>query len=113
MNIDNTQEVIDSRDVIERIKELQGSVDAQDELDSLLNLQEQAESSPDWEHGEGLIREDFFTEYCEDLCRDIGEIPHDLPWYIESHIDWTGVAREIAMDYIMVDFDGVVYYIRA
>ena len=138
--ITNTEDVIDSRDVIERIEELNDEyedlkseaeddtnvevIEARqnlkdweelnlDELNALLALQDQAGGSPDWQYGEGLIRESYFTEYCEELCFDIGDIPKELPWYIANHIDWDGVAREIKMDYTEVDFDGVSYFIRS
>ena len=124
--ITNSQDVIDSRDVIARIEELESEMedlegqelenwkeDYQDELDSLKALAEEAEGSPDWEYGETLIRDSYFTEYAEELCKDIGEIPKELPWYIANHIDWDGVASELKQDYMSVDFDGVEYWIRA
>jgi len=143
--IDNGQDVIDSRDVIARIEGLEVELldleetlddlvrtfgEAEDkeeaseaivewkesegeELKALKDLAEEASGSPDWMHGEGLIRDSYFTEYCEHLCKDIGDLPNELPWYIESHIDWDGVANEIKMDYMEVDFDGVAYFIRA
>ena len=124
--ITNYDDVIDSRDVIARIEELESEMedlegqelenwkeDYQDELDSLKALAEEAEGSPDWEYGETLIRDSYFTEYAEELCKDIGEIPKELPWYIANHIDWDGVASELKQDYMSVDFDSVEYWIRA
>lgn len=125
--ISNTEDVIDSRDVISRIEELEETIndcledpetdhnttDEQNELENLKDLENEASGSPDWPHGEALIRDSYFTEYCEDLCKNIGDIPSDLPWYIENHIDWDGVAREIQMDYMEVNFNGVAYFIRA
>ena len=84
-----------------------------DELTALIALQDEACGSPDWGYGEQLIRESYFTEYCEELCKDIGDLPQELPWYIGNHIDWEGVAREIKMDYTEVDFDGISYFIRS
>ena len=137
--IDNTEDFIDSRDIIERIEELESELqDLESEIDDtnveidqakqeledwkesnleeLETLKSLAEKSscfaPDWEYGATLIRESYFTEYCEDLCKDIGDIPSELPWYISNHIDWDGVAHEIKMDYTEVDFDGVSYFIR-
>jgi hypothetical protein len=72
-----------------------------------------ASGSPDWTYGETLIRESYFTEYAEELCKEIGEIPKELPWYIANHIDWDGIADELKADYTEVDFDGVSYFIRA
>lgn len=116
--ITNSQDFIDSRDIIERIDYLE-SLDTnaddleQEELRILNELTEQASSSPDWKYGETLIRDSYFTEYARETCEDIGDIPKDLPWYIEKHIDWDGVAKEIQMDYTSVDFDGVDYWIRS
>ena len=114
-DISNTDDVIDSRNVIERIEELQGedSLDSegQAELKALKGLQEEAEGySPDWSDGSTLIRDDYFTEYAEELCKDIGDLPKELPWYIE--IDWEKTAFHIQQDYTEVDFDGVKYWIR-
>lgn len=121
--IDNNQDIIDSRDIIDRIEELEAEIDEaeadqeledeKEELAALKDLEKEVSSSPDWSYGEVLIHEGYFTDYCEELCKEIGDIPGKLPWYIENHIDWEGVAREIKQDYIEVDFDGISYYIRA
>ncbi len=126
-NIDNTKDIIDSRDVIERIEELETEyedfkeeqTDTWDESDleelkALKAVQNEAKDyAPDWSYGEALIRESYWVEYCEELCKDIGDLPEKLPWYIENHIDWDGVAEEIKMDYAEVDFDGITYFIRS
>jgi hypothetical protein len=149
--IDNSQDIIDSRDIIARIEELEeletACNDAREELEAaekeedaenietardavetadalfsaeerlelaaLRKLAEDAEGCADWKYGETLIRESYWEAYCQELCKDIGDIPQNLPWYIENHIDWGGVAREISMDYTDVDFDGVTYKIRS
>ena len=139
MEITNNEDTLDSRDVIERIEALESELEDLEseiddtnieidqakrdladwkesnlnELEALKKLEDEASGSPDWIYGEILIRESYFAEYCEELCKDIGDIPKDLPWYIAGHIDWEGVAREIEMDYMEVDFDGVSYFIRA
>ena len=132
--IDNTQDIIDSRDVIARIEELvaeladydndEGDLCAHDamiatkaELDTLLALQSEAESSPDWSHGEALIHEDYFTDYIEELINDCYEMPKVInsgAWpYRHITIDFEAAAKEAKQDYMEVDFDGVTYYIRA
>lgn len=123
MEINNMMDVIDSRDIIERIKELEELISGEstngdllewcDEYDSLNALQEQCvDYVPDWEYGVGLIRYSYFTEYCRELVIDCGDIPSDLPWYIADHIDWEGVARDLSVDYTEVDFNGVTYFVR-
>lgn len=153
IEISNSDDTIDSRDVIARIEELESerealadefeeAVDAhlantdpdlrdglndarnnaykavyewdndnKAELDALKALADEAEGyASDWNHGEQLIRESYFTEYAQELCEEIGDVPRDLPHYIE--IDWEATARNIKQDYTEVDFDGVTYLIR-
>lgn len=69
------------------------------------------EVSPDFEHGEGVIHEDYWTEYCEELLKDCGYLPTDLPSWIE--IDFEATAENMAADYMEIDFEGETYYIRA
>jgi len=116
--ISNSDDVIDSRDVIARIEELEGmGIDKNlalkdlDELNALRALQEEAEGyAPDWQHGATLIRDSYFEDYCEELCKDIGALPQDIPSYIE--IDWAATAENLKVDYTSADFDGVTYWVR-
>ena len=162
-NIDNTEDLLDSRDIIERIEELEGdraaleedvenaeaaladyiensddedadnSTDAlalavaldearkaltewdesgdAEELKTLKDFAEDLEGYGDWEHGETLIRATYFVEYVEDLLKDCGDLPTDIPWYIR--IDWEATAHNIKADYTEASFDGVTYYMRA
>jgi uncharacterized protein YPO0396 len=156
----NSDDIIDSRNVIERLEELederQALVDAIEEAKqaleaALLNpnlgedesakvhdnveaarealenwddttdegaeykalkaLSDEAENCSDWNHGATLIRESYFVDYCEELCKDIGDLPRDMPDYLV--IDWEATARNIRVDYSEVDFDGVTYLIRS
>jgi len=158
----NTDDVIDSRDVIERIEELENErtalvealagaketlTDAEDdtsvfknnenvlaglrgeleeaetaitdwdesdeasELEVLKALAEEAEGETSgWSDGVTLINEDYFTEYAQDLVRDIGYLPSNLPGYIV--IDWGATADNLKEDYSTVDFDRETYYIQ-
>ena len=136
--ITNTDDLIDSRDVIARIEELEGEqselLEAEegseeqseeaheaflawedefgDELDSLRKLAEQADGSPDWAYGESLIRDTFFETYAQELAEDIGAVKDDASWP-NNCIDWKRAARELQQDYMSVDFAGVTYWIRA
>lgn len=146
-SITNTEDVIDSRDVIARIEHLQGEFDAwadlavenavveergeiprptvedwadvdEDggELRALLALAEEASCSPDWIHGETLIRDSYFTEYIEQLIDDCYELPKEFksgewPWRHMS-IDFEAAADEAKADYSDCDFDGETYWIR-
>jgi hypothetical protein len=121
--ISNSDDVIDSRDVIARIEELHDiatdeSADQNDrnhannELQVLQSLQDEAEGyAPDWKHGCALIRYSHWVEYVQELLEDIGDLPiRNLPHYIE--IDWERTAKNIKVDYTSVDFDGVEYFVR-
>lgn len=117
----NTDDIIDSRDVIAAIEELTErreslteawSQDDADYLATLEDLAEQAEGyAPDWTYGETLIRDSYFRDYAMDLAEGIGAIPDDPQWPL-SCIDWGQASRELQMDYTAVEFDGVTYWIR-
>lgn len=49
---------------------------------------------------------DSDEDFTQNLLESCGEIPQSLPHYI--HIDWSGTARDIMMDYFEVDS----YYFR-
>lgn len=166
-SISNTDKVIDSRDVIERIAELRADADAtieaaktarerikeldgdgmaelpeddQEERDNLSNSLWTAEdeteltdsmdmddytellaleklavegeaTTSEWADGAGLIHEDHFQDYAEELAEDIGAIDKNAKWPL-SHIDWEAAADELKQDYSTLDFDGETYYVR-
>lgn len=138
MSIDNYDDIIDSRDVIARIEELESEqedamggfehvedmddatrrafldweADNAHELDSLRALASEGESFPDWTHGETLIRDSYFKEYAQELAEDIGAINADASWP-NNCIDWDQAARELRMDYSSIGFDGTDYWIRS
>jgi hypothetical protein len=123
----NDQDIIDSRDIIDRIEELedqleglgsegdcekQGLLDEWQELKALKELAKQGESeSSDWVHGETLIHRLHFVDYVADMLADCGTIPRDIPWFVE--IDWEATAGNVEADYASIDFDGVEYLIRS
>lgn len=113
------QDIIDSRDVIARIEELESNLDTEDpdtdeaeELQALRALVDEAESTPDWKYGETLIRDSYFEEYAQELADDIGAINADATWP-NNCIDWERAARELQQDYFSVEFDGVTYWVRS
>ena len=116
--LDNTEDVIDSREVIERIETLQEieelTEDEQEELANLLKLAEQCEGYGDWEYGETLVRDSYFEDYAQELAEDIGAINRTAAysWPI-SHVDWSTAAEALKQDYLSVDFNGVDYWMRA
>jgi hypothetical protein len=136
-SIDNTQDVMDSRDVIKRFEEITSEVEALaeeagQELDDFLKdnesdeameyktlkqVCEDGENSPDWTHGETLISDSYFTDYIEELINDCYEMPKEInsggwPWR-HIKIDFEAAADEAKQDYFEIDFDGIIYWIRA
>lgn len=129
--ITNQDDVIDSREIIERVEELEsclqdhkedpsgGHISADDvaELRVLQKLAEEASSSPDWNYGETLIRRSYFVDYIAELIDECYELPKELTsgqWpYRHITIDYKAAAEEAEQDYMSVDFDGVEYLIRA
>lgn len=122
--LDLTADIIDVRDIIARIEELENnepdSEDAKwaqcDEYAKLTDILEELKGSGGDEQWRGdwypltLIRDSYFVDYARELCEDIGDIPRNLASYIE--IDWDATARNIRMDYSSIDIDGVTYWYR-
>lgn len=122
-DVSNREDLIDSRDVISRIEELEDTIgdddtdkeareEARDELKILKELADEASGyAPDWLYGSTLIRDSYFKEYAMELAEDIGAIPRDLGWPATC-IDWDQAARDLQIDYSEIDFAGVSYWIR-
>lgn len=116
MEVHNGMDILDSRDVDERIEELEDDdellEDETDELEALKTLQEEGQGyCCDWKHGATLIRDSYFKEYAEELAGDIGAIDPSAGWPL-SCIDWEQAATELQIDYSSIDFDGIDYWIR-
>ena len=125
--ISNYDDVIDSRDIIERIEELESMIednnelseDEQEELDNEIEelkiLQELAKDgedySEDWKYGVQLIRDSYFTEYAQELAEDTGMMEKEVRWPYTC-IDWEWAARELKYDYTSIDFNGITYWVR-
>jgi len=126
------EDIIDSRDIIERIEELKGerpdmpsepkatdypedgswSEDQEEELNKLVKLAEEVEGCSDWQHGEALIADSYFETYAEQLADDIGAISSDAKWPL-NHIDWKAAADELKQDYTSVTFGETEYWVRS
>lgn len=91
----------------------EGDTDEGEEYRALKSLVDQCEGYGDWQHGETLIRDDYFTEYAEVLASDIGDYnPRNVRWPYTC-IDWEKAADELKQDYSQVDFDGTTYWMRS
>ena len=138
--ISNNDDIIDSRDVIGRLEELESELSyLEDELTEAENvhdkdkageagkewyeengeelkvlraLAEEGEGYSEWEYGATLIRDSFFTDYARDLAEEIGCIKKSDRWPYTC-IDWEKAADELKHDYVTLDYDGVEYWIRA
>ena len=91
--------------------------DEMEELTSLKSVAKQGEASPDWEYGETLIRDDYFTDYIEQLIEDcypeVAKTVGNSAWPMRHiTLDIEAAADEAKGDYIDIDFDGVTYWIR-
>lgn len=131
--------ITDSRDLVNRLQELTDEHDSlfdamteakgkekkaakfefdtwcdenREEWEDLKAINEEGESlTSEWIHGETLIREDYFTQYVQEMLEDCGDIPSDLPHYIV--IDWEATADNLKQDYTEIEIFGDTYYIRA
>lgn len=116
--IDNTQDLLDSRDVIARIEELEeliaGEITREEFLAYtqehyiLTTLTEQCEDYGDWAYGETLIHRNYFETYMDEMIDDCYDIPRDLPDFIILTLDYDALEQ----DYMSVDFDGQEYLMR-
>ena len=115
-DITHFEDLIDSRDIIDRIEYLRDWADfpaAKKELAVLESVQEDAEQyASEWRYGEALIRDSYFKEYAQELAEDCGMVEDSNQWPNRC-LDWDQAAEELKYDYTTVDFDGVDYWVRA
>jgi hypothetical protein len=131
---------IDSRDVIERLDELEDAASEEPtdlgctacgeesypddeipslgpecatELRTLRTFAEQgSQVAADWEHGETFIPESDFEDYARELAEDIGAIQSDAGWPT-GYIDWPRAAEALKMDYSSIEVEGTTYWARS
>lgn len=128
-NTMHTDDIIDVRDIIERIEELESLKDDHEaepdgghwsdedaqELQTLTDIMDDLKGYGGDEQWRGdwypvtLIRESYFTDYAEELVRDCYDLK-GLPDFV--HVDWEATAREVQIDYSTVEIDGVTFFYR-
>lgn len=81
-----------------------------DEQKELAELESLSEEVSEWKDGATMIPESKFTDYCQELLVDTGDLPKDLPHYIE--IDWDKTANNLSADYSEVEYQGTTYLVR-
>jgi len=112
--------ILDSRDLLEELKELEESLEFfieeggkeedfedLDRIDALKCLQEEI-GEEDFEFGATLIPENDFEEYAQEFAEDVYDIPDTFAFYI----DWEKFANDMQMDYSSTEFDGETYWWR-
>jgi hypothetical protein len=133
-DFNENDDLLDSRDIMKRIEYLNEFLcdlpddvtsetydpaddkngdrsDAVEERQALRALEDDASGyAPDWQYGETLIHEDYFTDYAEELVKDTAGLPRDIPPYIV--IDWEATAENLKVDYTEIVFKGQTFYIR-
>jgi hypothetical protein len=85
------------------------AADEKEELDELDELESEISN---WMHGESMIQESDFEDYARELADDIGAINRNAQWPLNC-IDWEQAAKELAMDYSIVTYQGTDYYVRS
>lgn len=127
--ISSSDDIIDVRDIIARIEELEDEIpedvsvrgdgdyrQEREELATLTALMDDLKGNGGDEQWNGdwypvtLIRDSYFVEAMQELVQDIGDLPAEIPSYLE--IDWTATARNLRVDYTSTEFDGVTYWYR-
>ena len=105
-------DVLDSCDIQERIDYLEIDTDAeeQEELETWLAFKNQADSS-EWSFGIQFIREDYFTDYAQELAGETGAVDGGEQWPLNC-INWDQAARDLSFDYSSIEVDGTEYYYR-
>lgn len=128
--LDLTADVIDTRDIIARVEELESLKDDHEadpdgghwsdedaqELRTLIDIMDDLKGYGGDEQWRGdwypltLIRESYFADYCQDLVIDCGGLPASIPDYLV--IDWEATSRNLKVDYSEVEIDGVTFFYR-
>jgi len=97
-------------DLVKELEELESDFGA-DEQEELAELEAMESEIPEWQYGETLIPERDWVEYCEELCKDIGYISNDFPWW--TGIDWDKTAANMRQDYSEIEYQGTTYLYRS
>lgn len=128
--INPTADIIDVRDIISRIEELENEMQGEipdgttwadteqaEELATLTAIMEDLKGNGGDEQWRGdwypvtLIRDSYFRGYAQDLADDCGLIDHTAGWPMNC-IDWDKAARELQYDYTSTEIAGVTYWYR-
>lgn len=115
--IDNYEDLLDVRDIIDAYEEARDDEDEQDRATELQTLLDELKGNGGDHQWQGdwypvtLIRDSYFIDYAQELAEDIGAINDNAAWPYNC-IDWKHAANELQMDYTSVQFNGVDYWYR-
>lgn len=122
--LDLSADIIDVRDIIARVEELEELQEDGDHLEtpdceltmlrSLLNALEGMGGDEQWRgdwYPVTLICDSYFQTYAQELAEDIGAVKADAAWP-HTCIDWEHAARELQYDYSSFNINGVTYWTR-
>ena len=117
--LDLTSNIIDVKDLTNRIEDLEQSIDEADmtELKALLAIINELDCQStfrfqwrgDW-YPSHLINEDYFTSYAMDMLFDSGYLPKDFPHWIVIDEDQT--AKNMLVDYSAIEINEFTFYYR-
>lgn len=114
------EDVLDSRDIIERIAYLEIDQeeldeDEQNELDYLKALADEGQRyADDWAYGVALIADDYFEDYAKELATDLhGSAVEESAGWPFNHIDWEAAAESLKDDYTELnEVNGATFWVR-
>lgn len=121
---EQNMDVIDTRDLQDRLEEIQTELvlnleiltaeeakELQAERAEILAVKEEVDgyAGDTFQDGVQLIAMEDFPEYIQELLEDTGDVPK-LPWYVE--VDWAATADHLRVDYTEVEFQGTTYLFR-
>lgn len=120
----NVDDIIDVRDIIARVEELEkdqqetdadnDSYEEHEKLTDFLDELKGKGGDHDWRgdwYPSTLIHRAHFEDYAEELAKDIGAIDENAGWPLQ-YIDWGAAAKALESDYSSVEFDGQEYLYR-
>lgn len=119
-----TDDIIDIRDIMERVEFLESEVEYYDEKDVLEENEEltvlrnfleelrgcggDEQWRGDW-YPVALIKDSYFEDYAKQFAEDCGFLKNVHTWPFNC-IDWQEAASQLQGDYISADLAGTTYW---
>jgi hypothetical protein len=113
-SIDNSEDILDSRDIQERIDELFEVEESEledyelEELNNLVRIKDEIGDDQNWKFGIVFIRDSYFEEDSEEFAYDCGGVDRDGSMI--QYIDWERFAEDRKIYFQSIDFDGETYW---